>query len=131
MTSNYEAALDWKKRGYNPVPLAAGSKKRPGVGWISATDAHGHAEPVLARREPMFANGVGFITGAISGVVVIETDLLGRAGLCFIRLSSKHGALPETFSGILSESERGFHPGFSNPGWKVKTVGNLRGPDLG
>ncbi len=77
MSSNYEAALAWKKRGYNPVPQAAGSKKRPGVKW-RGLQTRTATEVELARWQPMFANGVGFISGAISGVVVIETD--GSAG---------------------------------------------------
>ena len=70
----------------------------------------------------MFDNGVGFITGAISGVIVIETD--GLAGETVLdEFEYEHGPLPETLV-IRSGSHRGFHRHFKHPGGKVKTVAN-------
>ena len=70
----------------------------------------------------MFANGVGFVTGEISGVVVIETDgLAGETVLDTYRY--EHGPLPDTLV-IRSGSGRGFHLHFKHPGRPVKTVAN-------
>jgi uncharacterized protein (DUF927 family) len=70
----------------------------------------------------MFENGVGFVTGDISGVIVIETD--GPAGETVLeQFEFEHGPLPETLV-IRSGSHRGFHRHFRHPGHKVKTTAN-------
>ncbi|MGD0186966.1 MAG: DUF927 domain-containing protein [Roseiarcus sp.] len=121
MTSNYEAAVEWKHRGYNVVPRKAVDKKYPGVKWREF-QTHQVTEAELAQWKPMFTNGVGFITGAISDVIVIETD--GLAGETVLDLfEHEHGPIPETLI-IRSGSQRGFHRHFRHPGHKVKTTAN-------
>jgi P4 family phage/plasmid primase-like protien len=117
----YEAALAWAHKGYNVVPQKAPDKKHPGVKWRDLQTRH-VTDAELARWERMFANGVGFITGAISGVIVIETD--GPAGEALLeQFEFRHGELPKTLK-ILSGSGRGSHRHFRHPGHRVKTVAN-------
>ena len=120
VTTNYEAALAWADRGYNVVPRHP-TEKRPGVRWKDLQTRH-VMESELAKWRPMFANGVGFVTGEISGVIVIETD--GLAGETVLdQFECEHGPLPETLV-IRSGSRRGFHRHFRHPGHKVKTTAN-------
>jgi hypothetical protein len=108
MTTNFDAALEWMGKGYNVVPLKAVDVKHPGVKWKDLQKRLARPDEV-ERWKPLFSNGVGFITGQISGVVVIETD--GLAGetalaefdmnmaLCPRRLSSAAAAIA-AFIGI-------------------------------
>ena len=72
----------------------------------------------------MFANGVGFIPGAISGVVVIETDGPGGEAL-LDQFEFEHGPLSLSDTLVIrSGSGRGLHRHFKHPGHKVKTTAN-------
>ena len=119
--SNFSAALEWARKGYNVVPQKAVDMKHPGVRWKEHQGRRA-TQDELAQWKHLFKNGVGFITGAISGVVVIETD--GLAGETVLGdFEYEHGPLPETLV-IRSGSHRGFHRHFKHPGGKVKTVAN-------
>ncbi len=121
MSANFDAALAWYGKGYNVVPRKAPDEKRPGVLWKGLQKRSATPDEVT-RWEPLFSNGVGFITGAISGVIVIETD--GLAGETILDLfEHEHGPLPETLV-IRSGSRRGFHRHYRHPGGKVKTAAN-------
>jgi hypothetical protein len=117
--ANYKAAIVWRERGYNVVPQKAINLKRPGVTWKPYQDRR------VTRAEMQrwdFANGVGFITGAVSGAIVIESD--GLAGETILNeFEAEFGWLPETLV-IRSGSGRGFHRHFKHPGYRVKTVAN-------
>jgi hypothetical protein len=115
----YEAALAWAHMGYNVVPQKAPDKKHPGVKW-KELQTRRITEAELAQWRTIFANGVGFITGKISGVIVVETD--GPAGEALLAGFEKlHGTLPSTLT-IRSGSGRGMHRHFKHPGRKVKTT---------
>jgi hypothetical protein len=73
MTTNFDAALAFRAKGYNVVPQAAVDKKYPAVKWKGLHDRRAERDE-LARWEHLFKNSVGFITGAISGVIVTESD---------------------------------------------------------
>jgi hypothetical protein len=119
--ANYQAAIGWRARGYNVVPQKAIDLKHPGVKWKD------YQKRLVTRAEiqcwkPLFASGVGFITGAISGVVVIESD--GPAGLAVLNeFADEFGALPETLT-IRSGSGRGLHRHFKHPSYRVTTAAN-------
>ena len=119
--SNFSAALAFHAKGYNVVPQAAVDKKYPAVKWKGFQDRLVERDELESWKH-LFVNGVGFITGAISGVVVIETD--GLAGETVLGdFEYEHSPLPETLV-IRSGSHRGFHRHFKHPGGKVKTVAN-------
>ena len=121
MSTNFEAAQQWARKGYNVAPQKAVDRKHPGVEWRMLQDRRVTPEELQSWR-PMFDNGVGFITGGISRVIVIESDgPEGEAVLAeFDRL---HGPLPNTLT-IRSGSGRGLHRHFRHPGHQVKTVAN-------
>jgi hypothetical protein len=119
--ANLQAAIAWRERGYNVVPQKAIDLKHPGVKWKDYQDRL-VTRAEIQRWEPLFAGGVGFITGAISGVVVIDTD--GLAGETILNeFETEFGPLPETLI-IRSGSGRGFHRHFKHPSYRVKTVAN-------
>jgi hypothetical protein len=119
--ANYEAALVWRERGYNVVPQKAANLKHPGVKWRPYQNRLVTLAE-MKRWEHLFANGVGFITGAVSGSVVVESD--GLAGLTALNeFEAEFGALPKTLV-IRSGSGRGFYLHFKHPGYRVKTVAN-------
>lgn len=121
MTTNYDAALAWAGKGYNVVPRKSVDAKRPAVKW-KELQSRRVTEAELTKWGPLFANGIGFITGAISGVIVIETD--GPAGEAVLeQFGFRHGGLPPTLT-IRSGSGRGRHLHFKHPGGKVKTTAN-------
>lgn len=121
MTTNYQAALEWRAKGYNTVPRAATDKKHPRVKW-KEFQARLVTGIEMTKWRHLFAGGVGFITGEISGVVVIETD--GLDGETVLDMFAHlHGPLPDTLV-IRSGSHRGFHRHFKHPGHRVTTVAN-------
>ena len=121
MTTNFEAALDFRAKGYNVVPQSAVDKKHPAVRWKGLQDRLAE-QGELEGWKHLFENGVGFITGAVSGVIVIESD--GPEGEAVIAQFEKlHGPLPSTLT-IRSGSGRGLHRHFRHPGFPVKTVAN-------
>jgi hypothetical protein len=119
--ANYEAAIAWRERGYNVVPKKATDLRHPGVKWAPYQNQLVTLAE-LQRWKPLFANGVGFITGAVSGIIVIDTD--GSAGETILKeFATEFGALPRTLV-IRSGSGRGFHRHFKHPGCRVTTVAN-------
>jgi hypothetical protein len=121
MSANFEAAQAWARNGYNVVPQKAVDKKHPGVEWRALQDRRVTPDELLSWR-PMFDNGVGFITGRISGVIIVESD--GPEGAAVLaEFERLHGPLPDTLT-IRSGSGRGLHRHFKHPGYPVKTVAN-------
>jgi hypothetical protein len=117
--ANLQAAIAWHERGYNVVPRKAINLKRPSVPWKPYQDRR-VARAEIQCWKPLFAGGVGFITGAISDAIVIESD--GLAGETILNeFEAEFGPLPETLV-IRSGSGRGFHRHFKHPGYRVKTV---------
>lgn len=118
---NYKAALDLLEDGFCVVPQASVRVKHPGVRWTEFQSRL----PTLRELEswrPMFAGGVGFITGKISNCVVIDID--GDEGEALLKkFEKKHGSLPETLT-ARSGSGRGRHLYFEHPGGHVKTYAN-------
>ena len=121
MTTNFDAALAFHAKGYNVVPQAAVDKKYPGVKWKGLQNRLMEQEE-LEGWEQLFENGVGFITGAVSGIIVIESD--GPEGEAVLaEFERERGPLADTLT-IRSGSGRGLHRHFRHPGFLVKTVAN-------
>jgi Bifunctional DNA primase/polymerase, N-terminal/Primase C terminal 2 (PriCT-2) len=117
----YSAARKWWKRGYNVVPQSFDGAKHPGVKWKELQKRR-VTEGELLDWYRRFASGVGFITGEISGVIVVETD--GPEGEALLaEFERVHGPLPKTLT-ICSGSGRGLHRHFKHPGHRVKTTAN-------
>ena len=66
-----DRALDLRARGFSVIPLIFGDKK-PAVRWEWYQGHHASVETVAAWfRSP---RNIGIVTGAISGVVVVDVD---------------------------------------------------------
>jgi hypothetical protein len=116
----FPAALIWLEQGFNVVPHDH-DDKHPSVNW-KELQRNRVTEKDLREWFWKFANGVGFITGAISGVIVIDTD--GPEGEAVLdEFQALNGPFPETLT-IRSGSRRGLHRYFKHPGYPVKTKSN-------
>jgi hypothetical protein len=85
MTSNYESALAWARRGYNVVPQAASGKKHPDVKWKDL-QTRPVAEAELAQWESMFANGGAHRWSALStraSRIELSANVRQRSGAGF------------------------------------------------
>jgi hypothetical protein len=121
VTANFDCALYWHGRGFNCVPQARGFEKHPGVKW-KHLQTRRVTEAELCRWRFMFERGVGFVTGAISNTIVIETD--GAEGEALLDgFERLNGPLPPTLT-IRSGSGRGLHRHFQHPGHYVVTRAN-------
>jgi Bifunctional DNA primase/polymerase, N-terminal len=117
---NFEAAKFFHARGINVVPKKPG-KKHPAVRWKELQKRRVTDDELLAWRLK-FKHGLGFITGAVSGTIVIESD--GPEGEAVLaEFEKEHGPLPETLT-IRSGSGRGLHRHFRHPGYRVTTRAN-------
>jgi hypothetical protein len=101
----------------NPV------KKCPAVKWKELQDRRvTERELVSWYDDGLFDNGVGSLTGPISGIVVIDSD--GPPGVAVLEeYEALHGALPKTLT-AKSSGGRGLHRFFRHPGYKVTTRAN-------
>lgn len=106
----------YAEQGWSVVPVAPG-KKRPGLEWAGYQATRATLEQIDAWYTDLYAQyGVGIITGAISGLVVIDVDEgPGKAGGDELaKLQLKHGDLPETPT--VRTGGGGRHLYFKHPG---------------
>lgn len=115
-------------RGWSVIPIRPGDK-RPLVRW----EEFQHRRPGEEEARGWFRTwpdaGVGVVTGAISGLVVIDVDLRhgGDAGLD--KLEREHGRLPTTVE--CRTGGGGRHLYFTHPGGVIRNkVGLAPGVDL-
>ena len=106
----------YAEQAWSVVPVAPG-KKRPGLEWAGHQATRATLEQIDAWCTDLYAQyGVGIITGAISGLVVIDVDEgPGKAGGDELaKLQLKHGDLPETPT--VRTGGGGRHLYFKHPG---------------
>lgn len=116
----YAAALRYRHDGLNVVPKNAFAGF-PAVKWKKYQERYVTHEEMVEHFH-LYQGGVGFITGAISNRVVLDTD--GPEGeVVLAEFEKLHGPIPETYT-IRSGSGRGYHRHFLHPSYKVKTVAN-------
>jgi hypothetical protein len=124
------AATDCLARGWAVVPVMSGGK-RPLVRWEPFQNRLPTKEEVEAwfRRWPE-AN-LGIVTGAVSGLVVLDVDPRHGGADSLARLEAEHGALPETVEALTGGGGRHLyfaHPGGSMPNKVALAPGiDLRG----
>lgn len=119
---NFEEAVKLLNEGLCPVPQSP-KGKFPAVKWKEFEERRPTFEELEEWHQcRKFAHGLGIITGAISGCVVIDED--GPIGAqVSVDWQEKHGALPITRKHI-SGSGRGRHTIYKYPGHKITTKGN-------
>lgn len=111
------AALDYAARGWSVIPMQP-QAKRPLVAWRAFQ--HRRAEP--AEIEAWFRRwpdaNVGIVTGAISGLVVIDLDNRHGAAQSVAAAERAHGPLPATVEALTGGGGRHLycaHPGRWTP----------------
>lgn len=122
------AALDYARRGWSVVPLAPRDKK-PLVMWSEYQQRRAAAAEISDwfGRWPL-AN-VGVVTGAISGLVVLDVDPRHGGDGSLLALERTHGGLPETVEALTGGGGR--HLYLRHPGGTVRNmVGIAAGIDL-
>lgn len=110
------AALAYLARGWSVIPVRAGAK-RPIVRWEPFQNRLPTREEVEGwfRRWPD-AN-LGIVTGAVSGLVVLDVDPRHGGEDSLSRLEEQHEALPETVEAMTGGGGR--HLYFAHPGGSV------------
>jgi len=89
------AARDYLRRGWSVIPLQPRSKL-PAIRWEQFQRQRANAEALAhwARRWPLL--NIGIVTGAASGLVVLDLDQRHNGLESLTALEHRHGALPPT-----------------------------------
>jgi hypothetical protein len=126
--STEQAALDYRDRGWSVIPVQE-KAKRPAVPWKAYQDRL-VSEKTLHdwfRRSPDY--NVAIVTGALSGLIVLDVDPRHGGRNSLKELEREHGALPATMESITGGGGR--HLYFAHPGGVVTNRANIRpGIDL-
>lgn len=110
---NIEAAHSYSRAGWSIIPLERGSKKAH-VKWKKYQTERATPEVLEQWWKQWPEANVGIITGAVSGIIVLDVD--SAEGFAEIE---QRGGIPETLSVVTS---KGRHYYFEHPGG---TVGNF------
>jgi len=122
------AALEYLRRGWSVIPAVA-KAKRPALPW-KTYQSRLVSEETLRKwfdRSPDY--NVSIVTGALSGLIVIDVDPRhgGRASLK--QLEQEHGSLPDTVESVTGGGGR--HLYFAHPGGEIHNRTNIKpGIDL-
>src|SRR5262245_9076067 len=128
MAAMNEAIRDYMGRDWSIIPIRA-RDKRPLVRW----EEYQHRRAGQAEARGWFRTwpdaGIGVVTGAISGLVVIDIDLRHGGDVSLEALERTHGRLPVTVE--CRTGGGGRHLYFAHPGGSVRNkVGLAGGVDL-
>ncbi len=123
-----QAALDYLGLGWSVIPVRERAK-RPAVAW-KAYQSECVSEKTLRawfRRSPDF--NVAIVTGALSGLVVLDVDPRHGGKESLRGLERQHGRLPKTVESTTGSGGR--HVYFAHPGGEVRNRTNIEpGIDL-
>jgi hypothetical protein len=122
------AALDYLTRHWSVIPVRA-RDKRPATRWVEFQHRHPRRSEVQDwfRRWP--TSNVGIVTGAVSGLVVLDIDVRHGGDESLDALIQEHGRLPHTVEAITGGGGR--HIYFAHPGGELPNkVGLAPGIDL-
>jgi hypothetical protein len=111
-----QAALDYLRRGWSVVPVRP-REKRPLVAWQPYQQAPPTAEEVRAWFVRWPQANVAIVTGAVSGLVVLDVDPKHEGAASLSRLEREHGPLPFTVEAVSGGGGR--HLYFAHPGGQV------------
>ncbi|CAG1011316.1 hypothetical protein RHIZO_03993 [Rhizobiaceae bacterium] len=123
-----DAAHAYAARGWSVIPFEARAK-RPGLPWLEFQKRRASPEEVEHWFRHRRDANVGVVTGAVSGIVVVDVDA-GHDGVASLAtLENEHGPLPVTVESITGGGGR--HLYFAHPGGSVPNrVGMLPGIDI-
>jgi hypothetical protein len=126
--ASLRAALAYLARGWSVVP-AAERGKRPIVRWQTFEERYPTESQVRRWFERWPSANLSVVTGAISGIVVLDVDPRHGGEESLKQLALSHAELPETVEAATGGGGR--HIYFKHPGFEVRNrAGLLPGLDL-
>jgi len=121
-TNCERAALQYLRRGWSVLPIRP-RDKRPLLPWQPLQ----RTPPTEAQIQGWFRRwpqaNIGIVTGAISGLVVIDIDPQHDGDESLTRLEREHGPLPHTVEAITGGGGR--HLYFAHPGGQARNKAGL------
>jgi hypothetical protein len=136
-TDVHAAALSYRARGWSVIPIEPRGK-RPLVPWQEYQSRPARADELEAwfgdRRgahgdRKSGEHNVGIVTGAVSGLVVLDVDAAHGGDASLAELELEHGPLPATIEA--KSGGGGRHLYFAHPGGEVHNrAGIAPGIDL-
>lgn len=122
------AALELAGRGWSVLPMEFRGK-RPVVAWRELQDRRASSKEITAWFEQHPSANIGVVTGAVSGLVVLDVDPAHGGGQSLACLELDHGSLPRTVEAVSGGGGR--HLYFAHPGGIVPNrAGVMPGIDL-
>ena len=122
------AARCYLARGWSVVPIVS-CGKRPLVRWEEFQHRRPSEEELLAWFLHWPGANLGIVTGAVSGLVVLDIDPRHDGDESLAELERRHGPLPQTVEAITGGGGR--HVYFRHPGEVTPNrAGLARGVDL-
>ncbi len=126
--TNLAAALAYAGRGWSVVPLVP-REKRPLIAWTPHQEKPAAEDEVRTWFSRWPGANVGVVTGAVSGLVVLDIDPQHDGEESLAKLEAEHGPLPGTTMAVTGGGGR--HLYFIHPGGVVRNkVGLAPGVDL-
>lgn len=123
-----ETAQAYLKRGWSVIPFRS-RDKRPAIRWLEYQHRHASVEEIHAWFADRPLRNLGIVTGAISGLVVLDVDPKHGGDVSLAELVRDHGPLPQTVEAFTGGGGR--HLYFAHPGGTVRNqVGLAAGIDL-
>ncbi len=122
------AVQNYMRRGWSIIPIRPGDK-RPLVEWDQFQRRRAGEADVCDWFRTCPDAGIGIVTGAVSGLVVLDVDVRHGGDAALQRLEREHGRLPTTLE--CRTGGGGHHLYFAHPGRLVRNkVGLAAGIDL-
>lgn len=123
-----QAALSYAKAGWSIIPMAPGSKQ-PLLAWREFQERQASREEICAWFKRWPDANIAVVTGAISGLVVIDIDPRHGGEASLQNLEGEIGQIPSTIEARTGGGGR--HLYFAHPGQTLRNRTALRpGIDL-
>ena len=103
--SRLDAALEYLAFGWAVIPAAERSK-RPIVKWRGLQETAPTEENVRTWFDRWPNANLSVVTGAISGIVVLDVDIEHDGAKSLSALENRHGLLPKTVESITGSGGR-------------------------
>jgi hypothetical protein len=110
------AALEAAGRGWSVIPVRA-HDKRPLLAWQGFQKTRADAAQVREWYREWPQANLGIVTGAVSGLVVLDVDPKHQGDASLAELERRHGSLPRTVEAVSGGGGR--HLYFAHPGGHV------------
>jgi hypothetical protein len=123
-----QAALEYLQRHWSVIPVLP-FEKRPAIRWMAFQNRYASEDEVRGWFEQWPTANVGIVTGAISGLVVLDIDPKHGGNASLAELVVQHGPFPHSIEALTGGGGR--HIYFSHPGGLVRNkAGIMAGMDL-